>query len=45
VFYEPIISLQKKLWTYTKKEIIEDIGIHFESLYQVPPLAARIIEF
>lgn len=26
-----------------REEIIEMFGIHFESLYQVPPLAARII--
>lgn len=26
-----------------REEIIEIFGIHFESLYQVPPLAARII--
>ncbi len=27
---------------YTKEELIEELGIHFENLYHLPPLATRI---
>jgi DNA-binding transcriptional regulator GbsR (MarR family) len=30
------------LATYTKEELIEELGIHFENLYHLPPLATRI---
>lgn len=25
-----------------KKQLIEDLGVHFENMYQIPPLAARL---
>lgn len=28
--------------THTKEELIESLGMHFESMYQLPPLATRI---
>ena len=30
------------LATYTKEELIEELGMHFENLYNLPPLATRI---
>jgi DNA-binding transcriptional regulator GbsR (MarR family) len=46
VFYELIVSSQKICMDNIQKEreeVIEILGIHFESLYKIPPLAGRIL--
>lgn len=46
VFYEPVLSLQKKINMDIQKEnneLKEMFGVHFEKLYNIPPLAARIL--
>lgn len=47
VNYELIISLQKKIIMETlqkeKEELVEILGIHFETVYQIAPLAGRIL--
>jgi DNA-binding transcriptional regulator GbsR (MarR family) len=44
VFYEPNVTKKKfEQPTKEREEIIEILGIHFESLYKISPLAGRIL--
>lgn len=47
--YELIISLQKKIimdaLQKEREELIEMFGIHFESIYQIPPWQEELLVF
>jgi len=37
-----ILILKFSMVTANKEELVEELGLHFETLYHLPPLAARI---